>query len=44
MSIAGSFKVNKLVPGVLSRELAGQEIAGASGSFDFTEVNIRPEK
>lgn len=44
LSIAGSFKANKLVPGVLSRELAGQEIPGASGSFDFTEVNIRPEK
>ncbi len=44
LSIAGSFKANKLVPGVMSRELVGQEITNASGSFDFTEVNIRPEK
>ena len=44
LSIAGSFKAEGLVPGVLSKELVGQELAGASGSFDFTEVNIRPEK
>lgn len=44
LSIAGSFKADKLVPGVLSKDLAGQELAGASGSFDFTEINIRPEK
>lgn len=44
LSIAGSFKANKLVPGVLSKDLAGQELAGAGGSFDFTELNIRPEK
>lgn len=44
LSIADSFKAAKLNPGVSAKALAGQEIAGASGSFDFTEVNIRPEK
>lgn len=44
LSIAGSFKADKLTPGVLAKNLAGQEITNASGSFDFTEVNIRPEK
>lgn len=44
LSIAGSFKADRLVPGVLSKNLVGQELTGASGSFDFTEVNIRPEK
>ena len=44
LSIAGSFKAAKLTPGVMAKELAGQEVTNASGSFDFTEVNIRPEK
>ncbi len=44
LSIAGSFKAAKLTPGVMAKELAGQEVTGASGSFDFTEINIRPEK
>ncbi len=44
LSIAGSFKASKLMPGILSKELAGQEVADASGSFDFAEINIRPEK
>lgn len=44
LSIAGSFKADKLNPGVSAKDLAGQEIVGASGSFDFTEVNIRPEE
>ncbi len=43
MSIAGTFSSGKLMPGVLAKDLAGQEIAGASGSFDFTEVHVRPE-
>ncbi len=44
LSIAGSFKAAKLTPGVMAKDLTGQEVANASGSFDFTEVNIRPEK
>lgn len=43
MSIAGSFKASTLKPGVLAKDLAGQEITGASGRFDFTEVHVRPE-
>ena len=44
LSIAGSFKADTLSPGILAKDLAGQEVVGASGSFDFAEVNIRPEK
>lgn len=44
LSIAGSFKAGTLKPSILAKDLTGQEIAAASGSFDFTEVNIRPEK
>ena len=42
LSIAGSFKATNLQPGVLAKDLAGQDIPNASGSFDFTEINIRP--
>ena len=44
LSIAGTFKAGKLMPSPGSDELKGQEVADASGSFDFTEINIRPEK
>lgn len=44
LSIAGSFKAAKLTPGVMAKDLVGQEVNNVSGSFDFTEVNIRPEK
>ena len=44
LSIAGSFKAGKLMPSIIADELKGQEVADASGSFDFTEINIRPEK
>ena len=44
LSIAGSFKAGKLMPSRSSDELKGQEVASASGTFDFTEINIRPEK
>jgi hypothetical protein len=44
LSIAGTFKAEKLSPTILAKDLAGQEILGASGSFDFTEINVRPEK
>ena len=44
LSIAGSFKTGKLMAGVMADDLKGQEIKNASGSFDFTHVNIIPEK
>ena len=44
LSMAGSFKTGKLMPSSSSDELTGQEIKSASGSFDFTHVNIIPEK
>lgn len=44
LSIAGSFKADKLSPTILAKDLAGQEVVGASGSFDFAEINVRTEK
>ena len=44
LSIAGTFKAEKLSPTILAKDLAGQEVNGASGSFDFTEIHVRPEK
>lgn len=44
LSLAGSFKADKLSPTILAKDLAGQEIDAASGSFDFTEIHVRPEK
>ncbi len=43
VSLAGSFKADKLSPTVLARDLAGQEIASASGSFDFSEIHVRAD-
>lgn len=42
LSIAGSFKADTLSPTILAKDLAGQTITGASGTFDFTEVHVRP--
>lgn len=43
VSVAGTFSSGKLMPGVMAKDLAGQEIAGASGSFDFSEIHVRAD-
>ncbi len=44
ISISGTFTAGKMKPTILAKNLAGQEIAGAAGSFDFTEIHLRPEQ
>lgn len=42
-SIAGAFKAERLVPGVLAKKLAGQTVEGAQGRFDVGELAAKPK-